>query len=260
MTGASAGIGEAMARQLAAAGTHLVLVARRESKLRELAEELRSAHGVEAEVVAADLARPDAVAELVRSLEERGLSIDLLINNAGIAATGFVAEGDDATHGRMVQVNVAAPTELIARLVPGMLERRRGHVLNVGSMAAFTPIPRMAGYAGSKAYLHAFSEALWFELRRTPVGVTALHPGGTRSEFVDKAGMKLTARYERAMMSSEDVARIGLRAAARRKRWVVPGPLNRLGIALLAFVPTRLVMRIFDRVYADLQGGPAPLS
>ena len=155
---------------------------------------------------------------------------------------------------------MGAPTGLIARLVPGMLERRRGHVLNVGSMAAFTPIPRMAGYAGSKAYLHAFSEALWFELRHTPVGVTALHPGGTRSEFVEKAGMTMAPRYERAMMSSEDVARIGLRAAARGRRWVVPGPLNRVGIALLSFVPVRLVMRIFDRVYADLQGGAPPLS
>ena len=252
ITGASSGIGREMARVLAEAKVDLVLTARREPRLRDLADELRTAHGVEVEVLVDDLSDPGAPARLIEGIAARSLSIDLLINNAGFAATGRVAEVDVDAHRRMLQVNVVSLSELVILLVPGMIERGRGQIINIGSLAAFAPMPEVAGYAGSKSYIHRFSEALWQELRATPIGVTCVHPGGTRSEFIEATGMKVTEKMERSFMDARVVAEEGLRAAVRGQRWFVPGLSNRVTASLFRCLPVRIVMPLIEAMYRRL--------
>ena len=252
VTGASSGIGAEVATRLAEAGCHLVLTARREEKLRALADELVERCGVEVEVLAADLARPGAAADLVEALEARGQTIDVLVNNAGVGLVGPFAQCEGEAQMAMLRLNVSTVVELTHRLLAGMLERGRGQVVLVGSLAGYLPLPQMALYAASKAFVGSFGEALAFELRGQPVGVTTIHPGGTRSEFSERAGMTLPAPIERGMMSSAAVAEIGLRAASRGRRSVVTGWLNVLTVFLLRFVPTGLLLRVGDAIYSRL--------
>ncbi len=258
VTGASAGIGQEMARVLADWKVDLVLTARRKEKLDALAEELR-AKGVDVVVIAGDLGQRGGPAELVEAIATQGLEIDLLVNNAGVGVADFFSEAGWAPHGLMLQVNVVALTELTSRLLDGMLERKRGHIVNVGSVSAFAPMPRMAAYGGTKAYVKALSEGLSHELRHTPVGVTAVHPGGTRSEFSESAGMDVPAKLDKTMMTSREVALIGLKAAAAGKTSVVTGFMNKLTVWAFALAPTRLVMMIVDGLYRQLTGGPKQL-
>src|SRR5579864_4171875 len=215
VTGASGGIGAALARELARHGHDLVLVARGAAAMEALAAELRAA-GAAATVIAADLARPGAAASLAHEIAGRGLAIDILVNNAGLGAAGRFDRSDPARIGEILQVNIVALSELTRLMLPGMIARGHGRVMLVASVAAFQPGPRMAAYFASKAYVLSLGEALAYELRRTGVSVTVLCPGATATEFFATAGAdhSFMARRVRRMMRAEDVARLGYRGLA----------------------------------------------
>jgi uncharacterized protein len=249
VTGASSGIGDAIARELASRGWDLVLTARSEARLERLADELRARHGVGVEVNSEDLTDPEAPARLERRTEGAGLAIDFLVNNAGFGRIGpFVAqEGEDAN--AMIRVNVTAVTELVGRFAPHMVARGGGRILNVASTAAFQPGPLMAVYYATKAYVVSFSEAVRNELASSGVTVTTLCPGVTGSEFHERAGMHGDSVLERLRpASTEAVARFGVEAALRGKGVVIPGRLNRILATAVRFVPRSIVPAIVRRI------------
>jgi uncharacterized protein len=224
VTGASSGIGADLARELARDGHDLVLAARTVAPMQELAGEL-AAHGASSVVLAADLGRAGAAAELASTIETRGLHIDVLVNNAGLGGIGRVDQMDPQRISEMLQVNVVALTELTRLLLPGMVARRRGKVLLVASTASFQPGPRMAVYFATKAYVLSLGEALAYELRGTGVTVTTLCPGATATNFFKVAGAADIAL--RPAMRSAEVARVGYRAMKAGRRVVITGILNR---------------------------------
>ncbi|HSW04504.1 SDR family NAD(P)-dependent oxidoreductase, partial [Aquabacterium sp.] len=187
ITGASSGIGEALAGCFAAAGHALVLVARRTDKLEDLARELRSAHGIKVTVLGADLSLPNAPATLAQQLKRRRITVDILVNNAGVLVQGGFAEMAAADHRSMIDLNVLGLTAMLTEFVPGMKKRGRGRVLNVASIAAFQPVPSLATYAATKAYVLSLSESLSEELRDSGVTVTALCPGVTATPMLANA-------------------------------------------------------------------------
>lgn len=251
VTGASAGIGRALAREFAAGGHDLVVVARREEQLAELAEELRTNHGIVVHAIPMDLAEPGAARELYDAVAERNVRIDALVNNVGVAAYGRFHETDLDRELAQIRLNVELPMHLTKLYLPEMVERDEGIVLNVASMAAFFPGPRMAGYYASKAYLLQLSEALATELRGTGVSVTTLCPGPVRTEFQERAGMEDTLVGSRYIHSIEDVAKAGYRGAMKGRLVVVPG----IGMRILSFLarlsPRWLQRRIAARANAD---------
>ncbi|MBI5549095.1 MAG: SDR family oxidoreductase [Deltaproteobacteria bacterium] len=249
ITGASGGIGLDLARLLAESGHDVVLVARSAAKLEELARDLSGRHGVRCEVLAADLARPEGVEAVVAGVEQRGMAVDVLVNNAGFGLWGEFAETDLAKELEMIQLNIATLTGLTKRFLPGMLQRKRGRVLNVASTAAFQPGPLMAVYFATKAYVLSFSEAIANELAGTGVTVTVLCPGPTETGFVAAAKMEESNLFKSVKpMGSLEVARRGLQGLIAGKRVVVPGLLNRVMAFFASFVPRRLLTAIVRRM------------
>ena len=240
VTGASAGIGKELARVLAA-DHDLILSARRADELHALAAELK-AHGATCHVVPADLADPAGPGKLLDAVAAAGLTVDVLVNNAGFGDHGLFAGADQAKLLRMIQVNVTALTELTGRLVPGMVQRGRGRVLNVGSVAGFQPGPLMAVYYGTKAYVNSLSEALSNELAGTGVTVTCLAPGPTASEFRAVAGIRKGFSVAQGM-TARAVAEQGIDAMKAGRRMIVPGWRNRLMLFGERFVPRGVVIR-----------------
>jgi short-subunit dehydrogenase len=241
ITGASSGIGEAMARQLAAEQQTLVLVARRREKLEALAQELRAAHRIRVEVLAADLEQVGAAAALMAQVEGLGLSVDTLINNAGFGINAEFADMAADRVSAMLHLNVVALTELTHAVLPAMLSRQQGRIMNIASVAAFQPCPRFAEYGASKAYVLSFTEALAAEVASKGVKVTAVCPGATRTEFHDVAhndGVLAT----RFMDSAEEVATAGLRALNSGTRVIVTGIMNKPLPFLVRLTPRRLVV------------------
>ena len=254
ITGASGGIGEAIARQLAARGAHLILVARSEGKMQALAQELSAKYGIQAAVIALDLTRPDAGEVLEREVQMRNLTVDILVNNAGFGGFSEFWMQDAGEINRMVAVNIAALTDLTRRFLPDMVKRGRGRVLNVASTAAFLPGPLMAVYYASKAYVLSFSEAVNEELRGTGVSVTALCPGPVATGFQDAASLgesKLLSGSTRvAMLSADEVARQGVNAMLRGQAVLVAGGVNKVQSLLPRFLPRAAVARLIARVQA----------
>lgn len=246
ITGASSGIGADLAECAAADQFDLVLVARRVSALTIVAQRCERKHGVKITIIQSDLGDPTAACVLVAELRARKLEIHTLINNAGVGATGTVAQLSLETQLQEIQVNVTALTELTRRLLPAMLERGTGAVLNVASTAAFLPGPGMAVYYASKAYVLSFTEALAEELRNTGINVSALCPGPTATGFAAASGMSQSKlmKQQSVMMSSADVARIGWDGLLRGKRVVVPGATNKLLTQALRFAPRAVAARI----------------
>lgn len=243
VTGASAGIGTELAR-LFAVDHDLILTARRGDQLRALADELARAHGAACHVFPADLADPAAPRALFDAVTGAGLSVDVLVNNAGFGDLGPFASADLSKALRMIQVNVTALTELTGLFLPEMLARKRGRVLNVGSVAGFQPGPLMAVYYATKAFANSFSEALHSELRGTGVTVTALCPGPVATEFAAVAGFDQTRAFSAGQsMTARAVAEAGARATRAGRRLVVPGWRNKLLLFLERFVPRGLVIR-----------------
>jgi short-subunit dehydrogenase len=238
VTGASSGIGAAMARILASWGADLVLVARRRDRLESLARQLEQDHGVRARAAAVDLADPHAPRQLAEDTRARGERIDILVNNAGHGYYRPFSTSSWEENRDLFQVDVTALVELTHRFVADMRGRdRRGYVLNVSSLASFAPVPYFAAYAGAKAFVRTFSETLAFELRGTNVSVTCLAPGGTVTEFSDAAGQTIGRMAQAGMMSAERCARAGLRGMLRKKTLVVPGGLNRMMAVMMRLAP-----------------------
>lgn len=224
MTGASSGIGREIAVQLAAAGTALVLVARDGVRLAALADDLRSESGVEIEVLAVDLSAPVARAAVERRLSSSESPVDLLVNNAGFGTSGPFAELPVGREEQQVQLNVVAVQRLTSAVLPGMLERGNGTILNVASIAAFLPSAESATYGATKAFVRSFSDALHDELTGTGVTVTASMPGFTRTEFQERSGWEEQSNVPSfAWLSAEQVARDSLAGAAAGRARVVPG-------------------------------------
>lgn len=244
ITGASGGIGLEFARVFAQHGYDLVLVARSEGKLAELAHVLSAQHRVEARVVSKDLADGAAPRELFDQLQRESIAVDVLVNNAGFATYGPFVELDRDRELSMIAVNVVALTDLTRLFLPGMVQRRRGKVLNVASTAAFQPGPLMAVYYATKAYVLHFSEAIAEELRGTGVTVTALCPGPTASGFQERAAMEDSRLVQNGLMDAATVARLGYAGLMAGKPLVIPGMHNWLGAQGYRFMPRRLVPRI----------------
>jgi short-subunit dehydrogenase len=242
ITGASSGIGFDLAHLFARDGHDLVLVARSEAKLRELARVLEGRHGIRAQVIVADLARPDAPAEVWKSVTSE---VDILVNNAGYGLGGKFVDNDLITELEMIQVNIAALTHLTKLFVRPMVERGRGRIMNVASTAAFQPGPLMAVYYATKAYVLSFSEALAEELGGSGVTVTALCPGPTETGFAQAAEMT-TSRLFRMMKpaSSMDVARAGYAGLLRGRRLVIPGLMNKMLAQSVRVSPRRLTTKV----------------
>lgn len=245
VTGASGGIGLELARLCAKGGHDLVLVARNQTKLEELARYLSGMYRARVEVVPADLARPEAPAVIMRAVKERGLAVDVLINNAGFGLWGLFGRQDPARVLDMIQVNVTALTALTRLVLPELVSRRRGRILNVASTAAFAPGPLMAVYYATKAYVLHFSEAIGNELRGTGVTVTALCPGPTPTGFAEAAGAGRTNLFRSpAVMGVERVAAAGYRGMMRGKAVVVPGMVNRLLVLGIRLSPRWAVRHV----------------
>jgi len=247
VTGASSGIAADLARLFAKDGCDVVLVARSEGKLRELAAALGKELDITARVIAADLSKPNAAQQVVDALG--GITIDTLVNNAGYGVSGPFAETDLEAELEMIQVNVVALTHLTKLLLPGMVARKRGRILNVASTAGFQPGPLMAVYYATKAYVLSFSEALAEELRDSGVMVTALCPGPTDTGFAAASNMESSRLFHLFRpMSAAKVAAYGYHALRRGKRVAVPGLRNRLMAQSLRVSPRTLVTKIVRKM------------
>lgn len=251
VTGASSGIGADIARSLAQRGHNLVLVARREERLAELAQELASAHGVRAETVAADLQTKAGLKRMVKAIDELGLRVDVLVNNAGFGTAGLFQRLDGEREAELVHLNCEVVVDLCGRYLPAMAERGAGAVLNVASTAAFQPLPTQASYSASKAFVLTFTQALGADLHGTGVTATALCPGPVRTEFADVAGMtrEASALPEFVWVPSPEVAEAGVVGMERGKGVVIPGKLNRATALGGQFTPRSLLLGLGRRVY-----------
>lgn len=217
---------------------HLVLAARREEPMRELASELFTRHGTRTEIVVVDLTQPAEIAQLASEVERKGIEIELLVNNAGFGVVADVPSTSRESVLDMISVNIAALTDLTYRFLPAMIERKHGGIINVASVAAFQPVAYMGAYAASKAYVLHFSEALWAEVRDHGVTVLALCPGVTKTSFFDVAGapgwLKKTAAAD-----PEQVVRSALRSLEKKRNYVVPGWKNYILSLLVRLAPRR---------------------
>jgi short-subunit dehydrogenase len=242
VTGASAGIGKALAEELAAGGTPLVLTARRKERLEELARALTAKHNVKTEVVAADLAEASAPEKIFAFTKEKGIEIELLINNAGFGGYGEFSEVPAQRLLEMVQVNCGAVVHLTRLFLPGMIARKRGDVLILASTAAFQAVPYISTYSATKAFDLLFAEGLAEEMKPHGIRVCALCPGSTESEFHEVA--RHPDSTKRTQETAEKVARTGLKALAAGKSYVISGLGNYLGAHSQRLAPRRLVTRI----------------
>ncbi|MFC9790235.1 mycolate reductase [Rhodococcus sp. NPDC127528] len=254
VTGASSGIGEALATELAAQGHSLILVARRGDLLEALATKLADAHGVTVEVRAVDLSDRDKRATLTEELSQRPVSI--LCNNAGIATFGPVSELDAGYERAQVELNAVAVHDLTLAVLPGMIERGSGGILNVGSAAGNMPIPNNATYAATKAFVNTFSESLRGELKDSGVHVTLLAPGPVRTEIPDPADASIVDKLvpDFFWISSEYTAKVSLEALAKNKMRVVPGILSKGMSVAGQYSPRAVVAPIVGTFYKKLGG------
>jgi uncharacterized protein len=247
ITGASSGIGAALAQRFARGGFHLVLVARSVGKLRALAAALAAEHGVQAWVAAADLSRPDAAKRLAASMRRARRPIDILVNNAGILELGRFVEQPAARHQQLIDVNVAGLTAMLAHFVPPMVARGQGRVLNVASIAAFQPVPSLATYAATKAYVLSLTESLSEELKGTGVSITALCPGITATNMLagaQHARGELKKLPHFLVGTAEAVADEGFEACLRGEVIRIPGAMNLAAIVTARATPKWLVRTV----------------
>jgi short-subunit dehydrogenase len=255
VTGASSGIGADIARELADRGHGVTLVARREDKLRELADEL--AQSVRVEVIACDVADATARADLLDEVDRRGLSTEILVNNAGIGTIGSVTKTPIDDEIAQVRVNAEAVIDLTTRAVRQMVPRGRGAILNVGSTAGFHPFPGQSGYAATKAFVRTYTEGVRAELAGTGVTVALLCPGPVRTEFLKNAGMDektfADAFPKFLWMPSRDVARAGIDALDQDRGTVIAGLPSQVSTRIFQFMPRRLLLPLLKSQHPGLK-------
>jgi len=248
ITGASSGIGLELAKQFAAGGDDLVLTARSEDKLNELAKELLQSHKVTVTVITCDLSKLEEVDRLYDRIRDGGIEIDTVINNAGFGALGKFSELSVDRQTDMLMVNVVALTRLTRKLLPAMLQRRTGGVLNVGSIAAYQAGPNMAVYYASKAYVLSFTEGLREELVGTGLHVTCLEPGATETGFGQDSGMGKLGMFSSHAMSAAAVAEAGYQGYRRNADVIIPGWRNRLMVTGIGFLPRFATRKIVGKI------------
>jgi len=241
VTGASSGIGAEFARQLAARGMHLVLTARRSELMEELADELHTRHGTRTEILTRDLSDSAQVTELMRDVESRNIDVELLINNAGFGLVTEVENTDPHRVQELLRLNIAALTQLTYWVLPQMLERQHGAIVNVSSLVAFQPVAYMPAYAASKAFSLHFSEALWAEVRDRGVTVMALCPGTTATGFFNVAGVPGWLKKQRSQ-TPEQVVKAALKALEKRRQYTVTDWPNYLLSLVARIAPRKIVV------------------
>ncbi len=256
VTGASSGIGVDIARDLVARGHQVVLVARSEGPLRALADEIGTGT-VKAHVLPMDLGDRASRAQLVDRVAELGLSVDVLVNNAGYSTLGKVAEADPEDEMTMVEVDVVAVQDLCTRVLPGMVERGRGAILNVASTAAFQPLPGQASYGAAKAFVLSYTLSLAGELAGTGVTATCLCPGPVDTGFGERAGFEKDD-FDSSLppimwVSSEEVARYGVRALDKGQLVAIPGLANQVGARFSQMAPRRALLAILRRMHPAMK-------
>lgn len=252
VTGASSGIGSDIARALVRRGQGVTLVARREERLRELADELSGASSVRVETIACDVSDPAARDRLEAAIGQLGLEVSVLVNNAGFGSSGYFQRLERESEVEMVRTNVEAVVDLCGRFVAPMVDRQSGAVLNTASTVAFQPFPLQATYGASKAFVLSFTEAISEELRGTGVTITALCPGPVKTEFVAKAGFEdsITESTPNFMwVDSADVAECGVAGLEAGKRVAIPGAFNRAGAMGGQHAPRSLLLRVMGRAH-----------
>lgn len=251
ITGASKGIGKAIAWELAARKHHLILVARSEALLAALAAEISQAKAVQVTYVALDLVADDAAQKLLEFCKQNKYEINGLVNNAGFGYGGKFEENSEADYSKMLHLNINTLTLLSHAMVPMLTANSPAYILNVASTASYQAVPNMAVYAASKAYVLSFSRALAQELKSKNISVTALCPGGTHTDFTEVARLKDKARKagEKLNMSAEEVAKIGVDAMFSGKVEIVPGFLNKLGVFGAWLLPKSLIEKIAGSIY-----------
>ena len=248
VTGASSGIGEAFARNLADRGANLILTARSEDRLHQIAKELSEKHAVQVDVFPGDLSHRDTPQQLWEQVQSASLSVDVLINNAGVGRCGPFLEYDYQSYQEMLNLNIKALVGLTHLFLPEMLQKGDGGVINVASTAAFQPIPYLATYSATKAFVLGFSESLWGEYHERGVTVLALCPGNTSTNFADVANADVT-RMTRAE-SPETVVEAGLKAFLKGRHYVIPGrSVNYLLANLSRLLPRRRVLGITSDIF-----------
>ncbi len=255
VTGASSGIGCELAKLFARNGYILVLVARNREILNKLAEDLESETGSAAKVIATDLSNPSAPLDIYQELQKDAIHIDVLVNCAGFGASGLFSEIDMQRQIDMIQVNVAALTQLTRLFLKDMLTRRTGKILNVASTAGFQPGPLMAVYYATKAYVLSFSEALAEEVRGSGVTVSVLCPGPTRTGFQDKSGLNQSRLFRSRLVGTLDaatVARAGYRGLMKNTTVIIPGARNRFLIFGIRLIPRKMLTRVVKRLNENL--------
>jgi len=248
ITGASSGIGMGLAKLFAADGSDLVLVARREDRLNELAEELKSEHGIEVHVLPKDLSKKTSPKEIFNHLKKEKIEIDVLVNNAGFGSRGMVSELDTDLQVDMVQVNVAALTHLTSLFLPGIIERGQGGILNVGSLAGFQPGPNLAVYFATKAYVLSFTEALAEEISNPNIKISCFAPGPVKTEFGEKSDLENSLLFKVSLMDLEPAVKAGYEGFRKGKTIVIPGLKQQIVPFLNRFTPRLIVRKIAKKL------------
>ncbi|KPL14237.1 MAG: hypothetical protein AMS26_11445 [Bacteroides sp. SM23_62] len=243
ITGASSGIGYELAKVFAENKHNVILIARREERLNDLARELEEIYGVRAHVLYRDLSQPQSVTEIYEWIEKNDIRVEFLVNNAGFVVYGNISDTPWDEEQKMMQLHMHTSTHLIKRFLPEMLENNRGRILNIGSTGSFVPGPYAAVYCATKSFLLSISEAIAEEIRGTAVTITTLCPGGTKTEFAQKAKRKRETKAESRGMDAEKVARIAYRSLIKGKRVVIPGLLNKIQVFAIRLLPRIVVVR-----------------
>ncbi len=248
ITGASSGLGMGLAKLFAADGSDLVLVARREDRLIELANELKAEHGIEVHVLPKDLSKKSAPKEIFSHLKKEKIQIDVVVNNAGFGNKGTIAELDADLQMDMLQVNAAALTHLTSLFLPGIVERGYGGILNVGSLAGFQPGPNLAVYYATKAYVLSYTEALAEEITNPNIKISCLAPGPVRTEFGEKSDLEDSLLFKMSLLDMEPVVEAGYQGFRKGKTIVIPGIKQQIVPFLNRFTPRILVRKIAKKL------------
>ena len=253
ITGASKGIGKKIAEELAAKKVDLLLVARTETLLKELADDLSKRYQVKTAYLVIDLSVPSSPNSIIDWVNKNGFGVSILVNNAGYGHSGLFTKYTAQEHKDMMQVNMIVPVELTNRLIPELKKHPKSYILNIASSAAYQAVPGLAVYAASKAFLLSFSRGLQFELRKTNISVTAVSPGGTETDFANRAkvGRKAMKAGEKLNMTAEAVAKIAVNALFSGKTEVIAGFINKLGAFLVWLLPKKLTESTASNIYSE---------